>query len=501
MNVREKFSELAKKNTTQFLYFILISFLVFWPSFINLNYFWDDERFIFLSPTVLQAPNILSFWNFNSEFFKSWPLGFSFYWLLLKYSPFQSIIFYKSLNIFFHGINAFLVQRILKKFNFPFPFLLALVFLIHPLHVETVSWIFQLLTILSFTFFLLSFLFLINFINIKRYRFLILSFVFFLFSIWTKSISLLSPLFFLSLFYAHSSKKNYYFSFLPFIFASVVIGIVNVYGTSVTLNQKVEKISIARQVFLDYFDKSIGTIYTPPAHTLKTNGDKIYYDFLFNKRLKRDTSTFDRKKIFTQAPWHYLSKTLLPINLQFIYPSHPYSIWLNGIAIWSIFILPIFLAIYFKDKLWYLIPVLSLAFLAPYLGITNITFYYWSSVSDRYTYYFILVLIICLGLYLKNRKSKNVYHFLLIYLLVLFGLNIDYGLKFNQPILLYKEIVEYKPHPVIYSLLFEQYLFKLDAKNAEQTLKAGLSRFPDDPQLGEDLIRLSTLKNFTEQLK
>ena len=73
-----------QKELLIFLGFITISFLVFFPSFLNQNFFWDDERFVFLNPSVLQAPNWYSFWIVKSDFHKSWPLGYSIFWILVK---------------------------------------------------------------------------------------------------------------------------------------------------------------------------------------------------------------------------------------------------------------------------------------------------------------------------------------------------------------------------------------------------------------------------------
>jgi len=210
MNNISKFLKKIENERWLLLTFFIIATAVFFTSFLNLDFFWDDERFVFLNPSVLQAKSFLYFWNYKSEFFKSWPIGYSIFWILIKYAPTQSLFFYKFLNIFFHALNAFLVHRLVKTFHFPYPFFLALIFLIHPLQVESVSWIFQLLTILSFTFFILSLLLFIKFIQNKNWFMLTSSFIFFLFSLWTKSNSIFLPLFFSALLIYTHSKKRYY---------------------------------------------------------------------------------------------------------------------------------------------------------------------------------------------------------------------------------------------------------------------------------------------------
>ncbi len=498
MDIKKNFESKLEQKKYAFLAIFLISFLVFWTSYLNQNFFWDDERFIFLNPSVLQAKSWMSFWNFNSPFFKSWPLGYSFFWFLIKHSPMDSLSFYKSLNIFFHALNAYLVLRILKIFNFPHPFLLSLIFLLHPLHVETVSWIFQLLTIVSFSFFLLSFLFLLRFIHKKNLAFIFVAFIFFTFSLWTKSISLLSPFLFVAIFMISEAKKKYYLFMVPFFLMSFYVGIINIHGTSLALSQQKNNSIDKTGPLVNFIHNGMENIYSPPLQKIQADNDTIFYDFLFDSNKKIPDVKIDRIQVFSQAPWHYFSKVLIPINLQFIYPNINYHILLNGTAIFLLFILPFILAYSCRDKIWILIPVMSFVFLLPYCGVTKIAFFYWSNVSDRYTYYFILTLVFALGIFLKNKKSKHVKNILITYCIFLSIFNLNYGFKFNTPRRLYEEIIQYKKNPILYSLLFEQYLLKLDVVNAQKTLDEERAIFPYNSQLETDIIRLNSLRSFTK---
>ena len=125
-----------------------------------------------------------------------------------------------------------------------------------------------------------------------------------------------------------------------------------------------------------------------------------------------------------------------------------------------------------------------------------IAFFYWSNVSDHYAYFFIIVLVFALGFLGKKYKRLAFEIALSAYCLLLSLQSLNYGLKFNNPLVLYKEIIKYKPHPALYSLLFEQYYLKLDEKNAEQTLTEGHAKFPKDPQYEMDRLRLESLKSF-----
>jgi len=457
------------------IYFVLafIAFMIYSTAFLNLNFFWDDERFIFMNPTFLQAPSWLSFWNFKSDFYKSWPLGYSIFWFLVKGFPNQGFVFYKSINILVHALNGFLIFRILKKFHFRFSLYLALIFLIHPLHVETVSWVFQLLTLASFSFFLLSFNSFIDFTRTNKLKYFLASTLFYLFSIWTKGSALMAPLLFVAYYFIEnkitksSVKKS--FIFIPLFIIAFINGLINISGTSAVISKIDDHSPKTNQIVGEFFRKIDQKIYSPPVEKIQQNNETAYFDFTFYLPSQNKKITFDHKQIFSQASWHYLYKALLPINLQFIYPQawgHPI---VSIAALFILFILPLILAYKRDDKLWILVSIMNLVFLFPYFGFTDIAFYYWSSVSDRYTYFFIFSVVFALAILLKKSSAKSASRLFIIAFIVLAGLNVYHGVKFNNPLRLYTEILEYKKHPIIYSLTFEQYYLKLDVANAEKS--------------------------------
>jgi hypothetical protein len=476
--------------------------MIYSTSFLNLNFFWDDERFIFMNPTFLQAPSWLSFWNFKSDFYKSWPLGYSIFWFLVKTFPSQGFIFYKSINILVHSLNSYLVFRILKKFQFRFSLYLALIFLIHPLHVETVSWVFQLLTLASFSFFLISFEFFINFVQKKDLKYFLASSLFYLFSIWTKGSALMAPVLFVAYYFIEnkitksSVKKS--FIFIPLFIIALINGLINISGTSAVISKLDDHSPRTNQIVSEFFRKIDQKIYSPPVEKIRQNNETAYFDFTFYQPSQNKKVTFDHQQIFSQASWHYLYKALLPINLQFIYPQSSGHLIVSIAALIIIFILPLILAYKRDETLWVLVAVMNTVFLVPYLGFTDIAFYYWSSVSDRYTYFFLFSFVFAIAILLKNISAKSVSRSFIVAFILLAVLNVYHGMKFNTPLKLYTEILEYKKHPIIYSLTFEQYYLKLDVANAEKIIGEASKIFPDDRQVQIDQMRLKSLKTLVK---
>lgn len=490
-------NKILKYEYVKFLLYLIIAFVVFSPSFINLNYFWDDERFLFLNPAFMNASSWTDFWIPGSYFYKSWPLGYSFFWLIVKWIPSAGFVFYKSLNIFIHTFNAYLTYRFVKKISVPYPYMLSLLFLVHPLHVESVSWIFQLMTILSYTFFITSLIFFSNFFNHGFKSYLIGALAFFLCSLLTKSYAILAPFLFVALFLIHKIKLKYYVLLIPFFICSLYLGLVNNRGTDILLNQN-EKQSLANKL-LHSVEKKFMTATEAQAQLKKLENEDPYFDYIFKKRLDKNPIRFDRGEVFSQGIWYYTSSLLLPLNSQYIHKAEKTHISLVVIALGFLILLPVLFNKKFKDKYFLYIPSFSLVLMLPYLGISFITFFYWSNVSDRYTYFFIIILVLFLGLILKNIRVKNAQLIIFSYFIILCGLNFNYGLKFNDNIKLYSEILTYKPHPGIYSLLIEQYLLKLDYEKADSVLKEALNRFPQDEKIKIDVIRVNSLKEFYRQ--
>ncbi len=473
-----------------FLLFVL-ALVIYSPSLSNLNYFWDDERFVFANPTVLDAPYWYSFWIKNSEFYKTWPVSYLLFWTIIKFKSLSNVLFLKLLNIFFHSLNSFLIYKILNKLKLPAAFFCTLFFLLHPLNVETVSWIFQLTGILSLMFFLLSMENLLIFIQENKVKNIILTMFFFQISLWSKSVAIPFVVFiFVSLLL--SKKKIWWI--LPFVFMGINNGLANRLGTdsflknSKSSNLKIIQESSLLQVFDETFSFKSEEIVAPVAQEKKD-----FFDFVYGKKKIKDEIKFDALDVFYSANWHYFLKLLLPYDQHFIYEKNSNAFFsiaviaILGITIIGVFFLKI-------NRHYLLLPIWYICSVVLYLGFTYISFFYWSSMSDRYTYFLVVLSPILPGLCLKKWNGKTPMVLLGLYLGFFVFQNIKYGKKFNNPIETYKDILSYKPHPQIYSNLIEEYLRKLDLPNAEKTLSLAIEKFPDDVNLKDDIIRVNILK-------
>jgi hypothetical protein len=205
---------------------------------------------------------------------------------------------------------------------------------------------------------------------------------------------------------------------------------------------------------------------------------------------------FEKTEVFKQFIHHYILKLFIPYDLSFIYPKKSYSMSLLIFTILFILLFFYFIYKYIKDKKNYLYGITIILFtLLPFSGITFITFFYWSNVSDRYSYFPLLGISILVALFYEF-KIKGRSLFIAAYIFYLSMYTTHYGFKFNNPMAIYQEVATFKYHPVIYSLLIEQYIYKLDYINAKKTLDLALSKFPTDPLILNDTVRVNSLGQF-----
>ena len=119
------------------------------------GFVWDDV--IFSEEPVVHAPDGLrSIW-FSPADIKNeghyWPLVYTSFWLEHKVWGLNPLG-YHAVNILLHLANCLLLWRLLGRLAIPGAVLIAAVFAVHPLHVESVAWIIERKDVLSALFYL-----------------------------------------------------------------------------------------------------------------------------------------------------------------------------------------------------------------------------------------------------------------------------------------------------------------------------------------------------------
>ncbi len=174
-----------KKNTIAVLLIIIVSFIVYANTLRN-EFVWDDKRFIIQDSEIKDLGNIKSFFTKDYQGLYR-PLRTFFYALsyqLWKEKPF----WYHLQSIFIHIINSILVYyiflHILKKMRLSL--LSALLFVTHPIHTESISFITASFDQIAIIFLLLSLLLYIKNKNVG-------SIIFYLFAVLSSEIAIILP--------------------------------------------------------------------------------------------------------------------------------------------------------------------------------------------------------------------------------------------------------------------------------------------------------------------
>ena len=225
---------LFSKYASLFL-LILITTISYGRS-LNHQFVWDDHPIILDNPHLRKIENIPSFflpyyWKYNHPGTKGQyrplrtvSLSLSYY--LWKFHPFG----YHLTNLILHILNVLLIYLVVTRlFKSPkLAFFTSLLFALHPIHVESVSWVKNRTDLFSLFFFLLAFLFYLKYIppvsnqpitNSRSITWLILSCLCFILSLMGKEIAITLPIIifaYLIYFQPSSINKTFYPSLLPF---------------------------------------------------------------------------------------------------------------------------------------------------------------------------------------------------------------------------------------------------------------------------------------------
>ena len=159
------------------------------------GFVWDDV--IFAEEPVIHSPGALrSIWFAPADIRNEghyWPLVYTSFWLEHRLWGLQPAG-YHAVNLFLHLLNCLLLWRLLLRLRVPGALLIAAVFAVHPLHVESVAWIIERKDVLSALFYLGAVLAWLRFVEVERVGHYLLVVVLFTAGLLSKSVVVTLPL-------------------------------------------------------------------------------------------------------------------------------------------------------------------------------------------------------------------------------------------------------------------------------------------------------------------
>ncbi|NVO03591.1 MAG: tetratricopeptide repeat protein [Bacteroidetes bacterium] len=370
-----KIQQKQSQSNIPWLIFALlgITFIAYIPALSNQFTNWDDPGYILENDLVksLSAANIKAIFSqyVLGNYHPITILSYAFNFNLSKLSPFGYIF----TNIFIHLLNVYLVFAVTKKLfkSSNIAFITAIIFGIHPMHVESVAWIAGRKDMLYTFFYLGGIYYYLKFIesskNIKSQTinyFLIL--VCFLLSLFSKAVAVTLPMVFFLIDYVLKRKfsAKLILEKVPFLILSVILGL----------------IAIKAQ-------KEQGAILDAPIF-----------------------SYFQAIVIASYSAMFYIFRFVLPINLSAFYPyptSIPQSLPWNYYVSFVLFIALIVLILFSIRKnrilvfglMFFLVTV---ALVLQFLSVGS------AVAADRYTYVPYIGLAIIIGYYFDKIQNGQI---------------------------------------------------------------------------------------------
>ena len=156
---------LQYKRFFQFSLIVLLCLMIYIPSLRN-GFIWDDDVNLYKSHWVQRTDGLKFIWS-PGKTSQYYPVVFTAFWLehkLWGLDPFG----YHTVNLILHILNALLFFLIVINIYPRLAFISALLFAIHPIQVETVSWITEHKNLLSMFFFLSAVLAYLRFDRTRR---------------------------------------------------------------------------------------------------------------------------------------------------------------------------------------------------------------------------------------------------------------------------------------------------------------------------------------------
>ena len=335
----------SRQDTLAFLALGLMVVVSYLPAMLWSGFVWDDSIFI-NADSVREVSGLWQIWFSPSAIEGEghyWPLVYTTFWLEHKLWGFAPTG-YHIINVLLHLANTLLLWHLLRRLALPGAWLVAAVFAVHPLHVESVAWVIERKDVLSGLFYLAAVLMWMRFVEQPNPRWYVWSLVLYAAGLLSKSIVVTLPA---VLLIWHWWKQGRVTStdllrLVPFCVVGLVV----------------------------------------------TVGDLSFSGVLDDRSL--DYSLTERMLIAARALWFYTGKLLWPSGLAVTYPL--WNIRVANPLAWAYLIAAVALALalwYFRRQLGRgpLAGVLFFAVtLSPVLGFVDYGYMEYAFVADRFQY-------------------------------------------------------------------------------------------------------------------
>ncbi len=146
-----------RQATLVLLAIVVAALLAYAPAIIEGGYIWDDDDYVTENELLAADDGLRRIWLEPSASPQYYPLVFTSFRLEIALLGGGPLVHHLT-NVLLHALNAFLLFLLLRAFGLRGALLTALLFALHPVHVESVAWITERKNVLSGFFGLLALL-------------------------------------------------------------------------------------------------------------------------------------------------------------------------------------------------------------------------------------------------------------------------------------------------------------------------------------------------------
>lgn len=173
---------------------LLLAALCAYQPAITAQFVWDDGAFT-ENPLMRTAEGLRQVWTSPSSNGREqhyWPLVYTVFWAEYHVWGLEPLG-YHLINILLHAANALLLWRVLNRLGVPGSWFAGMIFVLHPVHVESVAWVIELKDVLSGFMYLAGFALFLRFETSRWRTCFSLALLCFVLAMLSKSISVTLP--------------------------------------------------------------------------------------------------------------------------------------------------------------------------------------------------------------------------------------------------------------------------------------------------------------------
>jgi hypothetical protein len=245
------------------------------------TYVWDDNEYVTDNPLIVDSDGLYRIWFSQDSPSQYFPMVFTSFRLEYNLWGFNPLGYHIT-NIALHIINAILLWLLLWYLSIPAAWLIAAIFALHPVQVESVAWITERKNLLMTFFFFLSLLAYLRFVNLSNksqhaWPLYIVSLVLYAAALLSKTTACTAPVVLVLLLWFKNIllDRNRWLQIIPYVVLGLAMGLLTLWWE------------------------------------LQHQG---------TARLKLGIGMLDRILLASRAIWFYLVKLAWPANLTFSYP-------------------------------------------------------------------------------------------------------------------------------------------------------------------------------------